>query len=45
VDKGLGVIFGTALGGPVTAAGLVTDNVGNTNPAPLNTFPYFPANP
>jgi hypothetical protein len=42
VDKGLGVIFGAALGGPVTAPGLVTDNVGNTNPAPLNTFPYFP---
>jgi hypothetical protein len=44
VDKGLGVIFGAALGGPVTAPGLVTDNVDNTNPAPLNTFPYFPAN-
>ena len=44
VDKGLQVLFGTALGGPVTAPGLVTDNVDNTNPAPLNTFPYFPAN-
>ncbi len=42
VDKALGVTFGTALGGPVTAPGLVTDNVDNTNPAPLNTFPYFP---
>ncbi len=44
VDKTLQVGFGTALGGPVTAPGLVTDNVPNTNPAPLNTFPYFPAN-
>jgi hypothetical protein len=44
VDKGLQVLFGTALGGPVTGPGLVTDNVPETNPAPLNTFPYFPAN-
>jgi hypothetical protein len=42
VDKGLGVVFGTALGGPVTGPGLTTDNVPNTNPAPLSTFPYFP---
>lgn len=42
VDKGLGVLFGSVLG-PVTAPGLVTDNVGNTNPPVSTAFPYFPA--
>ncbi len=43
VDKGASVVFGTALGNTANVSpGLVTDNVGNTNPAPLATFPYFP---
>ncbi|MGQ0713062.1 MAG: DUF4331 family protein [Gemmatimonadaceae bacterium] len=47
VDKGASVVFGTALGNTTNVSpGLVTDNVDNTNPAPLTTFPYFPgANP
>ncbi len=47
VDKTATVGFGTVpqLGVTATAPGLATDNVDNTNPAPLNTFPYFPANP
>lgn len=43
VDKGAGAIFGALLGNMNNVSpGLVTDNVGNTNPAPLATFPYFP---
>ena len=43
VDKGSSVVFGTALGNMNNVSpGLVSDNVSNTNPAPLNTFPYFP---
>ena len=46
VDKGLMVVFGSVLGNTAnTSPGLVTDNVASTNPAPLATFPYFPANP
>lgn len=45
VDKGAGAVFGNLLGNNNNVSpGLVTDNVGNTNPAPLTTFPYFPAN-
>lgn len=45
VDKGLGAVFGTALGNMDNVSpGLVTDNVSNTNPPPLGTFPYFPRN-
>lgn len=43
VDKGASVVFGTALGNTENVSpGLVTDNVPNTNPAPLGAFPYFP---
>jgi|GEM_PF-5381763 len=42
VDKYLGAGFGTALGGPVTAPGLVTDNVNANDKPARNTFPYFP---
>jgi hypothetical protein len=43
VDKALSVVFGAALGNTNNVSpGLVTDNVGNTNPAPLSEFPYFP---
>lgn len=43
VDKGLGVVFGTALGNTSNVSpGLVTDNVPDMNPPLLNTFPYFP---
>lgn len=43
VDKAAGVVFGSLAGNTNNVSpGLVTDNVGNTNPAPLATFPYFP---
>lgn len=43
VDKGAGAIFGDLLGNTNNVSpGLVTDNVANSNPAPLATFPYFP---
>ena len=42
VDKYLGAGFGAALGGPVTAPGLVTDNVNSNDKQARNTFPYFP---
>lgn len=43
VDKAAGVVFGSVAGNTNNVSpGLVTDNVGNTNPAPLATFPYFP---
>lgn len=43
VDKGAGVVFGSAAGNTNNVSpGLVTDNVDSTNPAPLATFPYFP---
>lgn len=42
VDKYLGAGFGAALGGPVTAPGLVTDNVNSNDKPARNTFPYFP---
>lgn len=42
VDKYLGVAFGSLIGGPVTAPGLVTDNVGANDKSARSTFPYFP---
>lgn len=44
VDKGLSVIFGTALGNTSNVSpGLVTDNVDSTNPPMRSSFPYFAA--
>jgi len=42
VDKYLMAGFGSALGGPVTAPGLTTDNVDMNDKRARNTFPYFP---
>lgn len=43
VDKAAGAVFGALLGNMNNVSpGLVTDNVDNTNPEPLATFPYFP---
>ncbi|HEX7240394.1 MAG TPA: DUF4331 family protein [Longimicrobiaceae bacterium] len=43
VDKGLGAIFGTALGDTTRVTpGLVTDNVGSNDKTPVSTFPYLP---
>ena len=42
VDKGLGVLFGAALGNNNNvSAGLVTDNVATNDRAHSNTFPYL----
>ncbi len=43
VDKIANAGFGNLLGGPVTAPGLVTDNVDANDKPALTTFPYFPA--
>ncbi len=43
VDKIANAGFGTLLGAPATAPGLVTDNVDENDKPALSTFPYLPA--